>query len=78
MEKIKDNDLKHNSEGYPDPTAYKAIKSIDKENKINITDEEYNRFHKVIDTIYNVCALSGFHIAERIILIDKTNGRVWK
>lgn len=78
MEKIKDNDLKHNSEGYSDHTAYKAIKSIDKENKINITDEEYNRFHKVIDTIYNVCALSGFHIAERIILIDKTNGRVWK
>lgn len=78
MEKENKYDLKHNDEGYSDPTAYKAIKNIDKEKKNDITDEEYNRFHKVIDTIYNICALSGFHIAERIILIDKENGRIWK
>ena len=78
MEKENKYDLKRNSEGYSDQTAYKAIKNIDKEKKNDITDEEYDRFHKVIDTIYNICALSGFHIAERIILIDKENGRIWK
>lgn len=78
MEKENRYDLKRNSEGYSDRTAYKAIKNIDKEKKNDITDEEYDRFHKVIDTIYNVCALSGFHIAERIVLIDKENGRIWK
>lgn len=73
--------LKRNNEGYPDPTAYKAIKSIeDAEKKANkiLDKEETERFHKVLDTIYNICALSDFHIGERIVLIDKRTGRVWK
>ena len=81
MEKENKYDLKHNSEGYSDPTAYKAIKNIEdakkKSNKI-LDEEETERFHKVLDTIYNICALSDFHIGERIGLIDKRTGRVWK
>ena len=73
--------LKRNKEGYPDPTAYKAIKNIEeaekKSNKI-LDKEETERFHKVLDTIYNICALSDFNIGERIVLIDKRTGRVWK
>ena len=73
--------LKRNKEGYPDPTAYKAIKNIEeaekKANKI-LDKEETERFHKVLDTIYNICALSDFHIGERIVLIDKRTGRIWK
>ena len=73
--------LKRNKEGYSDPTAYKAIKNIDaaekKANKI-LDKEETERFHKVLDTIYNICALSDFHIGERIVLIDNRTGRIWK
>ena len=76
-----DRKLRKNSEGYSDPTAYKAIKNIDaaekKANKI-LDKEETERFHKLLDTIYNICALSDFHIGERIVLIDKRTGRVWK
>ena len=73
--------LKRNKEGYPDPTAYKAIKNIDaaeKKHNKDLDKEETERFHKVLDTIYNVCALSDFHIAERIVLIDKRTGRIWR
>lgn len=73
--------LKRNAEGYPDPTAYKAIKNIDAAEKKSSRDkdqEESERFHKVLDTIYNVCALSDFHIGERIVLVDKRTGRIWR
>lgn len=58
-----------NSEGYPDPTSYVAMKNVDK-------DEE--RFHKLLDTIFLICELAGFHIEERIILKDKKPGKIWR
>lgn len=65
----KDN-MRKNSEGYSDPTVYNAFKNIDKEG-----DE---RFHKLLDTIFAICELSGFHIEERIVIKDKKTGKVWK
>lgn len=62
-------DLKRNAEGYSDPTAYKAI--------TNESTEDI-RFHKLLDTIFNICELSGFHLESRIILTDKITGRVWR
>lgn len=41
--------------GYSDPTAYKAITSAD-------ADDE--RFHKLLNTIFTICELSGFHLEE--------------
>ena len=58
-----------NSEGYSDMTAYQAIKKA---------DEEAERFHKLLDTIFNICELSDFHIEGRIVVKDKTTGKVWK
>lgn len=63
------NDLRKNAEGYLDPTAYEAMKNIDK-------DDE--RFHKLLHTIFYLCELAGFQIEGRIILVDKKNGRVWR
>lgn len=58
-----------NHEGYSDPTAYEAIRNAD-------ADDE--RFHKLLNTIFTICELSGFHLEERIILKDIQTGKVWR
>lgn len=63
------NDERRNSEGYMDLTAYEAMKNVDR-------DDE--RFHKLLDTIFSLCELSGFHIEERIVIKDKKTGKVWR
>ena len=64
--------LKKNAEGYSDPTAYKAIKSMENENK---ADE---RFHRLLDTIFSICELSGFHIEDRMVIKDNKTGNIWR
>lgn len=39
-----------NHEGYSDPTAYEAIKN---------TEADDERFHKLLNTIFTICELSG-------------------
>lgn len=63
------NDLRRNASGYFDSTAYEAIKSAD-------ADDE--RFHKLLNTIFNICELSGFHLEERIVLKDTQTGKIWR
>jgi hypothetical protein len=63
------DDLKTNAEGYPDPTAYQAIKQMDKDEK---------RFHKLLNSIFIICDLAGFEIEGRIILRDKRTGYIWR
>ena len=53
------DDLRRNAEGYLDPTAYEAMRNIER-------DED--RFHKLLDTIFTLCELSDFHIEERIVI----------
>lgn len=60
-----------NPEGYPDPTAYSAINNVEKtpvENKTSPEDEE--RFRKLLNTIFTICELAGFHIEGRIAIKD--------
>lgn len=64
------DDMRKNSEEYSDPTVYNALKNIEKDG-----DE---RFHKLLDTIFTICELSGFHIEERIIVKDKKTGKIWR
>lgn len=64
-----ENDMKRNGSGYVDSTAYKAIKNLER-------DQE--RFQKLLDTIFNICELSGFHIEERIIVKDMRTGKIWR
>ena len=67
-------DYKRNAEGYLDPTAYQAIKNVEKEDQAN----EDIRFHKLLDTIFAICELSGFHIESRIIIRDQRTGKIWR
>lgn len=63
-----DKDLRKNAEGYPDPTAYEAIKRA----------EADDRFHKLLYAIRDICELSGFTIEERIVLRDNRTGKIWR
>jgi len=66
---LNDRDLRRNTEGYSDPTVYEAIKNADKENE---------RFHKLLHTIFDIVDLSGFQLEGRIVLVDKSSGKVWR
>jgi len=66
---IKDRELRRNASKCLDPTAYRAIKNIDKEEE---------RFHKLLHTIFYICDIAGFEIEGRIALIDKKTGRIWR
>lgn len=61
--------MRKNAEGYSDPTAYEAIRNVEKEDE---------RFQKLLRMIFDICELSGFHLEERIILRDKRTGKVWR
>lgn len=62
-------DLNRNGSGYLDTTASKAISK---------TDKETERFHKLLETIFSICELSGFHLESRIEVRDKKTGKVWR
>lgn len=67
---MNDRDLRKNAEGYSDPTAYEAIKNIEKEDDL--------RFHKLLRTIFYICNAAGFEIEGRIVLVDKKTGKIWR
>ena len=62
-------DPQRNSEGYSDPTTYKAFCNMDQEEK---------RFQELLRTLFYMCKLADFEIKGRIVLVDKKNGRVWR
>lgn len=62
-------DPKKNFEGYLDPTASEALQNV---------NDEYERFHKLIRTLLYTCKVAGFEVGNRIVLIDKKTGRVWR
>ena len=74
---LNDRDLRMNASGYPDPTAYQAIKNIDRKENGNDEDED-EKFHKLLHTIFKICELSGFRIEGRIVLVDEATGKVWR
>ena len=69
-------------EHYADPTAYNAIKNVDKQRKGWLKPEEFRevkeRHHKLLGCIFRICELSGFTVENRIELRDKKTGKVWK
>lgn len=66
-----DLELRKNGEGYPDPTAYEAIRRAE-------LDLEYERHRKVVGCLLRVCELAGYSIEERIILRDNRTGKIWR
>lgn len=65
---MNDRELRKNGDGYSDPTAYEVLKKMDEE----------ERFHKLLNTIFYLCDLAGFHLENRIVLKDNRTGRIWE
>ena len=65
-------DPRRNASGYVDPTAYKALQSVSRE------EREEKRVKKLLATIYNVCELAGFRVESRIVLKDVKTGKEWR
>lgn len=78
----KNDNLAKNAEGYPDPTACKAIRKVDKEMDKDIAEADWWRSKKrmddLIDCLKYIIRMSGFELEGRIVLKDKKTGRVWK
>ena len=73
------NDLMKNAEGYPDPTAGLAMLSTLKILETNkLLKESDERFHKLLNIIFDICELSGFHIENRITVKDKKTGKIYR
>ena len=65
-----EKDERRNASGCFDPTAYRAINNVYKQ-------QEQERFHKFLGCLYRVGELSDFYI-ESIVVKDKRTGKVWK
>ena len=65
-----------NDSGCPDPTAYEAMKRIQREEKmVNRVDEDA---HTVITTIKNILDLAGFELVDRIQIRHKKTGKYFR
>lgn len=69
----REDGIKKNGSGYADPTAYEAIKNVDR-----ASIEESDRFHNLLDTLFYITELAGFEIEGRIVLKDLLTGKVWR
>lgn len=66
-----------NSEGYPDPTATKAIEKIRKEERRKDA-EAMEIISRLIPIMKQTADLAGFEIVGRIVLKDKSTGKEWR
>lgn len=57
-----------NKEGYADPTAYHALKSIEREKRIK----------ELVAVLKWIANIAGFEIVERIQFRDKKSGKIYK
>lgn len=67
------SDIKRNSEGYKDSTAYRAIMSIEEIKRRRL--KEQAEHDKLIQHIKYVVELAGFKLSSRIKLVHKQSGR---
>lgn len=67
---------KKSRSGFNDPTANKAISKITKEDLARMDEED--RFYNLLDTLHYIIDLAGFDVEGRIVLKDRTNGKVWR
>lgn len=60
----------YNASGYPDPTAYEAIR--------NVQREEAENAHKLIKELKTLITASGFVLLNRIEIKDIKSGTIFK
>ena len=65
-----------NNSGYPDLTAYEALKKI--QNEERRSQQIDKTAHLVITTIKNILDIAGFELVERIQIRHKKSGKIYK
>ena len=66
-------DPRKNSEGYADPTAYAAMKTITQEE-----NEQQKRVGTLVHVLKYIINAAGFDLLNRIELKDRKTGRVYR
>lgn len=64
---------RNNSEGYADPTAYKATRKVVKEENLQL-----KRITELMNVIRYIVDKSGFELGNRIVFKDKKTGKEYK
>jgi hypothetical protein len=64
---------KHNSEGYPDPTAYYGMKELIKEES-----EQERRIRHLMHIIREAAHLADFEVVGRITFKDNKTGKEYR
>ena len=73
------DELKRNASGCLDPTAYEAIKNIDrKTTKLDKDLHEGYILNKLINSIKILCDRSGYVVVGRVVLKNKKTGKIYK
>ena len=67
------NELYYNGSGCADPTAYKALKSMTREN-----DEILKKVRTLINAIHDISHLAGFEVVGKVHLKHKRTGKEFK
>lgn len=62
-----------NAEGYPDPTAYNALKPVIREE-----DEQQKRVNTLIFVLKYIIRLAGFELLNRIEIRERKSGREFR
>lgn len=44
----------------------------------DIEMKDSDRFFKLLNAIFDICKVAGFHVEERIILKDMKTGKIWR
>ena len=65
------NDPMRNGEGYLDVVAGSTVKK-------ETEQEKTRRFKRLLATIFYICDLAGYELANRIVLVDKKTGKRWE
>lgn len=61
-------DPRRNAAGYVDMTAYRAIAAADSKDRLSAFLKE----------VFKLSERYGFHIEDRLVLRDKTTGKIWR
>lgn len=65
-----------NAEGYPDPTAHKALNAVQDELERKWAAEA--RVTLIVRAVRNIAELGGFELGERLVLVDKATGDIYR
>ena len=65
-----------NAEGYPDPTAHKALNAVQDELERKWQTEA--RVTLIVRAVRNIAELGGFELGERLVLVDKATGEIYR